>query len=360
MADVFISYASGDRARAKAIADALAAHGLSVWWDRTIPPGKVFDEVIEEALDAAKCAVVLWSRASVASSWVKAEAAEAMRRQILVPAFIEDVKIPLEFRRLQAADLSQWPEAASAAQFAEFLRSIDGLVSRGGEPPADLADAVPHAAANAPRHRERAALRHAGRPTSQLKLKNVLLSLGSAATILLLVAGYILYDRMDRRIASEREARERAEQTAPVGHGRAGEPGRPATGGAASPGPVSPAAPRRQPETSLSPEASRARSKAPAALDLSGSWRDTTWGHVFRVVQEGNTFQYTASGTACRGSFRSSGSGSIRGTRIESTYRSTTPSEGRCSGTVSADGKRMNSTCFDSVCGQFIAVVAKQ
>ena len=108
MSDIFISYASADRERAKILADVLAEQGWSVWWDRVIPPGKQFDEVIEEALDAAKCVVVLWSQASTASTWVKTEAAEAMRRKALIPAVIENVKIPLEFRRLQAADLSHW------------------------------------------------------------------------------------------------------------------------------------------------------------------------------------------------------------------------------------------------------------
>ncbi len=124
MSDVFISYASADRDRAKAIADTLAEQGWSVWWDRTIPPGKEFDQVIEEALDAAKCVVVLWSRASVASSWVKTEAAEAMRRKVLVPALIEDIKIPLEFRRLQAADLSQWHGERSHPELEKFCQSI--------------------------------------------------------------------------------------------------------------------------------------------------------------------------------------------------------------------------------------------
>jgi NAD(P)-dependent dehydrogenase (short-subunit alcohol dehydrogenase family) len=81
MADIFVSYASADRDRAKALAEALATQGWSVWWDRTIPPGRQFDEVIEEELAAAGCVVVLWSKASVASSWVKTEAADARDRR---------------------------------------------------------------------------------------------------------------------------------------------------------------------------------------------------------------------------------------------------------------------------------------
>jgi hypothetical protein len=36
MADIFISYARPDRARAKALAEALERNGWSVWWDRGI------------------------------------------------------------------------------------------------------------------------------------------------------------------------------------------------------------------------------------------------------------------------------------------------------------------------------------
>ncbi len=125
MSDIFISYASADRARAKLLSTALDRQGWTTWWDRTIPPGKEYDEVIEEALDCAKCVVVLWSRTSVASSWVKTEAAEAMHRKILVPALIDDAKIPLEFRRLQAADLSQWQGEPDHAGLAEFFQSIE-------------------------------------------------------------------------------------------------------------------------------------------------------------------------------------------------------------------------------------------
>lgn len=134
MSDIFISYASADRERARLLADALSKKGWSIWWDRTIPPGKEFDQVIEEALDAAKCVVVLWSKASTTSSWVKTEAAEAMRRKILVPALIDETKIPLEFRRLQAADLSQWLGEESHPELEKLSRSIEENINSMVEP----------------------------------------------------------------------------------------------------------------------------------------------------------------------------------------------------------------------------------
>lgn len=106
MSDIFISYAKEDRGKAKDIAEALKQQGFSVWWDRNILPGQTFDAVIEEALDAAKCVIVLWSKTSVSKDWVRTEASEGTQRGIIIPVLIErDVKIPLALRRIQAADL---------------------------------------------------------------------------------------------------------------------------------------------------------------------------------------------------------------------------------------------------------------
>ena len=218
MSDIFVSYASADRDRARAIAQALTEHGWSVWWDRTIPPGKQFDEVIEEALDAARCVVVLWSKASVASTWVKTEAAEAMRRKILVPVLIEDVKIPLEFRRLQAADLSRWNGEKAHEELQKFFASIETNVGEG-----TLVTTAPQAARAAPPPPQPVAqpeplsvpkaeprpiplVDAAQEPAPRSKSKALLAGAAGIAAVVVIAVGYTAYNERVKRVAMEERA----------------------------------------------------------------------------------------------------------------------------------------------------------
>jgi len=130
--DVFVSYASADRDKARAIARLLTEHGYSVWWDRQIPPGQTFDDVIQKALEEAKCVVVLWSSASVSSNWVKTEAADAAARRILVPALIDDVRLPMEFKRIQTANLVAWDSGPTNTEFQNLLASVRSLAEHDG------------------------------------------------------------------------------------------------------------------------------------------------------------------------------------------------------------------------------------
>jgi hypothetical protein len=124
MADIFISYAREDLTRAKTLALALEKKGRSVWWDRSIPAGKIFDEVIDEEIQKARCIIVLWSAASAASRWVRTEAEEGAKRNILVPILIEKSEIPLAFRRYQTANLMDWDGASSSTSFQRLLHDI--------------------------------------------------------------------------------------------------------------------------------------------------------------------------------------------------------------------------------------------
>ncbi len=132
MADIFISYAKEDSERAEAVAKALERLGWQVFWDRDIPPGKTWDEVLEKAVEAAQCMLVLWSTSSVASEWVRAEAEEGLQRKILIPVLLEEVRLPLRFRPVQAASLTDWKQDPSHPGFRQLAQAIGEII---GVPP---------------------------------------------------------------------------------------------------------------------------------------------------------------------------------------------------------------------------------
>ena len=126
MSDVFISYAREDLERARLLATALESRGRSVWWDRHIVAGQTFDQTIERELESAKSVVVLWSKDSIESEWTKNEATVASERNVLVPALLDDVRIPLEFRRKQTANLIDWDGDVSHEGFQALCEGIAG------------------------------------------------------------------------------------------------------------------------------------------------------------------------------------------------------------------------------------------
>ena len=128
MADIFISYSSEDKSRVKAIAEALEHNGWTVWWDRQIPVGQRFDTVIEQELSKARCVIVIWTQRSVTSEWVKNEASEAAQRNILAPVLLEDVKIPLAFRRIEAAQLTTWKGERNHPELEILFSAVTAIV----------------------------------------------------------------------------------------------------------------------------------------------------------------------------------------------------------------------------------------
>ena len=135
MNDIFLSYDSSDRAIAQKYADALESLGWSVWWDREIPLGKAFDQVIEKELNAARCVIVLWSKEAARSRWVKTEAAAAADRECLIPVLIEDVAIPFEFKRIQTAMLMNWHGDAADPEFIPLIQAVRQMLGQPQQPP---------------------------------------------------------------------------------------------------------------------------------------------------------------------------------------------------------------------------------
>ena len=85
MADIFLSYNRADQAVARRFADAFKAQGFEVWWDSALRAGETYDQVTDKALREAKAVVVLWSKKSVESNWVRAEASIGQEHKHLAP-----------------------------------------------------------------------------------------------------------------------------------------------------------------------------------------------------------------------------------------------------------------------------------
>lgn len=128
MADIFISYSSEDASRIRPLAEALDKQGWSVFWDRKIPPGKTWREVIGEALESARAVIVAWSETSAKSRWVQEEADWGLKRNVLIPFFIEDVEPPLGFGAIQAANLTDWMGGSNHAGFQLLIGALSDLL----------------------------------------------------------------------------------------------------------------------------------------------------------------------------------------------------------------------------------------
>ena len=132
MHDVFISYAHEERAHARKLADALlSARGWSVWWDTSLRTGEQFPKRIQDAVAASRCVVVLWSKRSIDSNWVVAEASEGWERQVLAPVLLDGSEPPMPFRQTQARDLSQWHGAANDASLLALIEDIQRIHAQG-------------------------------------------------------------------------------------------------------------------------------------------------------------------------------------------------------------------------------------
>ena len=127
MASVFLSYDRDDSDKARALALALEKAGHSVWWDLHVRGGAQFGTVIEEALRAADTVVVLWSKQSVQSAWVKDEASAGRDSGRLIPITLDGTSPPLGFRQFQTIDFSSWKGRKKSSEFQTLLSAVDAF-----------------------------------------------------------------------------------------------------------------------------------------------------------------------------------------------------------------------------------------
>ena len=140
MADVFLSYSREDQSTARRVAEGLEQAGLTVWWDQALRSGEAYDRVTEKALEDARAVVVLWSKTSVESRWVRTEATQADRDSKLVPAMIEPCKRPIMFELTHTTDLSNWKGDRNDPAWRAYVADVRTEYARIAEAHEVLAD----------------------------------------------------------------------------------------------------------------------------------------------------------------------------------------------------------------------------
>lgn len=284
MADVFLSYTEKDREAVRRLVEALEAVGWSVWWDRRIPAGQTWRNVLERELQQMRCMIVIWSADSVLSEWVCEEAAEGRRLGHLVPVAIARVRPPAGFREIQAADLVDWDGSRDHVGLKRLIEDIARAIGQPAVARRDDADAPalgdtePSASHEGPGERDRgqdtrgaSAARAGLRPVQPWRQR---WPWGLALLVALIAAGLYTGAPWSGRQASKLEP----ERTAPIATTAAAPPT-----AAALPGPAArveaapatnarptPAAPRRD-EASAAQPSPTTRAQRPGTRTAQGS-----------------------------------------------------------------------------------------
>src|ERR1700746_1618291 len=128
MSDIFISYASEDLERVLPLVNALEKTAWSVFWDRTIPAGKTWRQVIGAEIQGCRTVIVVWTENSVNSEWVQEEGEIGRGRKILVPVLLDKVEPPFGFGSIQAANLVTWRGENASPAFNRLVADIAAVL----------------------------------------------------------------------------------------------------------------------------------------------------------------------------------------------------------------------------------------
>ena len=123
-----VSYDHEDRERVAPLVSRFRKRGFWVFWDRDTRIGAQWREVIDDRLRHASCVIVVWTRRSVKSTWVRAEADTAAQNGVLKAVRLDDVKPPLPFGEYQYADLIGW-DGGAHPELRRLLSDVSRVLS---------------------------------------------------------------------------------------------------------------------------------------------------------------------------------------------------------------------------------------
>ena len=176
MVDIFISYASEDLEKARALAAAFEAHRYSTWWNITTLSAKddLREKWIEREIADARLLIVILSKGSEHSEFVAREIHEANRQgKAIIPVTFDGSEWTLEQPAYPVIDLQAWSERGDADKFDYLLNSIKALAWEN-----EVAGAAPRRPSPAPRRQSKGRSR-SSRGTSWIGWLSNFFSVGS-------------------------------------------------------------------------------------------------------------------------------------------------------------------------------------
>ena len=135
MADVFLSYARKEREKAEPIREALAALGLTVFFDvDELDGGDVFPDVLDREVKTAGAVVSLWSPHALTRPWIKIESRIGKDRGVLIPVEIGALDslldVPAAFYDDQRIDLIDFNGDTSSSGWLKLVKSLARTLER--------------------------------------------------------------------------------------------------------------------------------------------------------------------------------------------------------------------------------------
>lgn len=132
-ASIFLSYSRVDKDQVAPVFAALEKRGHTVWWDGLLEGGDRFSQVTEDALETSDVVLVMWTKTSVNSDWVRDEATRGRDRKCMLSVSLDGTQPPLGFRQIQYIDLSGTGNPAKRARFADVTSALDKVADKFAE-----------------------------------------------------------------------------------------------------------------------------------------------------------------------------------------------------------------------------------
>jgi hypothetical protein len=188
--DAAVSYSRADQARVEQLLAGLKASGLVIWFDKDIPGGALWEEIIARKYRASGALLFFVSKASLASQRCSEEVSTARTLgKPIIPILLDPLKLPDDLPdrfvlTLQARNTVAAHDRPHEEIEAAILAALGGFgIAAGAAPPPSALPASAPVVSPAPRKAE-----------EKKRRGGALLAFGGAALALVLVAGaYFLF-----------------------------------------------------------------------------------------------------------------------------------------------------------------------